>query len=129
VVIRFGAHLPHGPAAERSALVGWEGEARPSPQVRLPPDVLGRSTSECLSRDRRVKGAQGAPVPDGGVADEDDLQRGQYRPLEFSRLAQSPNDGSAVAFLLNVLDVYRVAMEQSQDPVEAIEQQLRAVDE
>lgn len=38
------------------------------------------------------------------VPDEDDLAPGQYQLLEFDRLAQSPNDGGALKFRLDVLD-------------------------
>jgi hypothetical protein len=63
------------------------------------------------------------------MADEDVLDRGEYFLLEFNRLAQSPNDGSALTFRLDVLDVYCTAIENGTDPIQAIETQLRTVDE
>lgn len=51
------------------------------------------------------------------VADEDDLRPGQYQLLEFDRLAQSPNDGSALSFRLTALLTYLSALYAGQDPL------------
>jgi hypothetical protein len=63
------------------------------------------------------------------VADEDQLGRGEYQILEFNRLAQSPNDGSALTFRLRVLDAYCSALEEGSDPIDAVVKATRTVDE
>lgn len=63
------------------------------------------------------------------VADEDQLRPGQYQLQEFNRLAQSPNDGSALTYRLDVLDVYCTALETKKDPIKELERSLSSVDE
>ena len=63
------------------------------------------------------------------MADEDELGPGQYQLLEFNRLAQSPNDGSALTFRLRVLDAYCTAVEEGTDPIEAVAAGTRTTDE
>ncbi len=63
------------------------------------------------------------------VPDEDELRPGQYQLQEFNRLAQSPNDGSALTFRLDVLDTYCTALEHGVDPIEALETHASSVEE
>lgn len=63
------------------------------------------------------------------MTDEDQLKRGEYQLLEFNRLAQSPNDGGALTFRLEVLDTYCKAREGGTNPMRALEKLYRTVDE
>lgn len=63
------------------------------------------------------------------VPDEDELAPGQYQLQEFNRLAQSPNDGGALAFRLLVIDAYCSALESEQDPIAAVETATRTAEE
>jgi hypothetical protein len=62
-------------------------------------------------------------------SDEDDLERGEYEILEFNRLSQSPNDGGALTYRLQVLDVYCSALERDEDPLQALRKEFAALDE
>jgi hypothetical protein len=82
-------------------------------------DFPDRTTLEAFDEGRRI----------GRVSDEDVLRPGEYKLLEFNRLAQSPNDGGALTFRLDVLDAYCTAVEENANPIETIETQLSDVDE
>ena len=57
------------------------------------------------------------------IAVEDDkLTRGHVALLEFNRLAQSPNDNSALVYRFNLIDVYTKALAKKEDPLKAIGQ-------
>jgi hypothetical protein len=53
---------------------------------------------------------------------EDELRPGEYEMLEFARLSQSPNDGRALAFRLNVLDTWLTARAEGRDPMQALDE-------
>ncbi|GAA1227998.1 DUF262 domain-containing protein [Rhodoglobus aureus] len=50
---------------------------------------------------------------------------GEYELLEFNRLSQSPNDGSALTYRLGVLDAYLRALESGTNPIVALGQWSR----
>jgi hypothetical protein len=51
---------------------------------------------------------------------DEELKPGEYEMLEFSRLAQSPNDGSALVYRLTVLDTWITAREEGADAMSAL---------
>lgn len=50
----------------------------------------------------------------------DELASGIFVMLEYNRLSQSPNDGSALSARLAVIDLYITALENDEDPLEAV---------
>jgi hypothetical protein len=60
---------------------------------------------------------------------DEDLPPGAFQLLEFSRLAQSPNDGSALAYRLAVLDTWLSATEAGEDAGQALADALPTIDE
>lgn len=54
------------------------------------------------------------------LEEEENFTTGVMNILEYNRLAQSPNDGSALALRLSILDAYLSALEEGQDPLDAV---------
>lgn len=52
---------------------------------------------------------------------DEELNQGEYEMLEFSRLSQSPNDGSALHYRLTVLDTWLTAFGAGEDPMSALD--------
>lgn len=63
------------------------------------------------------------------MRDEDDLKQGDYQMLEFNRLAQSPNDGGALTFRLEIMEAYSSALERGSDPIQAVADLYRTAEE
>jgi hypothetical protein len=63
------------------------------------------------------------------VSSDEELPVGAFQLLEFSRLAQSPNDGSALAYRLAVLDTWLSATQDGKDPGAALAEALPTIDE
>ena len=54
------------------------------------------------------------------VKSDDELTPGEYEMLEFGRLSQSPNDGSALTYRLTLIDIWLTADKEGGDPMKAI---------
>ncbi|SFA81587.1 Protein of unknown function DUF262 [Amycolatopsis marina] len=69
-----------------------------------------RSELRAFESARRIRRAQ----------NDDELHPGEYEMLEFARLSQSPNDGSALTFRLKILDTWFSEREKGRDPMVAL---------
>lgn len=56
----------------------------------------------------------------GDLVPEDQMDWGEYELLEFNSKSQSPNDGSALAYRVRIMDTYISALEAGEDPMAAL---------